>query len=37
MGELVVGDATLAWSSAEVAATLAALRHRASELRAAAE
>jgi threonine aldolase len=37
MGELVVGDATLAWSPAEVTATLAALRHRASEFRAAAE
>ena len=37
VGELVVGDATLAWSPAEVATTLAALPARAAGLRAAAE
>ncbi len=36
-GELVVGEATLGWPPSEVAATLAALPRRATELRAAAE
>ena len=37
MGEVVVGEATLAWSPAEVAAALAGLPRRATEFRAAAE
>ena len=37
MGELVVGEATLGWAPTEVAATLAALPRRATELRVAAE
>jgi threonine aldolase len=37
MGEIVVGDATLGWSPAEVAATLAALPARATAFKEAAE